>query len=124
MRTAFAVIALALSPGIAHAAAGTTALTIVVHAAPEATPLVLALRCTPPRGSVTTPKAACRRLLSAGRTIFAPTAPGTACSQIYGGPEVAVITGTLDGRRVWASFRRRDGCELARWDRVSFLLDA
>ena len=74
------------------------------------------------RGDRCEPGAACRRLLAAGRAIFAPTPPGTACTQIYGGPQIAVVTGTLAGRRVWARFRRRDGCEVARWNRVAFLL--
>jgi hypothetical protein len=122
MRTALAVIAVALWAGNAHAAAGTTALQIVVRATPDATPLVLTLRCDPPRGTLPKPGSACRRLLYAGRALFAPTPPGTACSQIYGGPQVAVVSGTLDGRRLWSSFRRRDGCEVARWNRVAFLL--
>ena len=41
---------------------------------------------------------------------------------IYGGPQVALVTGTLRGVKVWARFRRRDGCEIARWNRVAFLL--
>jgi hypothetical protein len=27
--------------------------------------------------------------------------------------------GTLDGRRVRATFRRSNGCEIARWQRIS-----
>ena len=42
----------------------------------------------------------------------------------YGGPQRAIVAGTLDGRKVWASFRCRDGCEIARWNRVGFLLGA
>jgi hypothetical protein len=122
MRTALAVIAVAFSASSAHATGGTTALTILVRTAPDAAPHVLTLRCNPARGTVAMPGAACRRLLSAGRAIFAPTPAGSACSQIYGGHQVAVITGTLDGQRLWTSFRRRDGCEVARWSRVAFLL--
>ena len=121
MRTGLAVVGVALSAAAANASGGTTALRVVVRSSPDATPRVLTLRCNPARGTVTKPAAACRRLLSAGRTIFAPTPPGTACTQIYGGPQIAVVAGTLDGRRVWASFRRRDGCEIARWSRVAFL---
>jgi hypothetical protein len=44
-----------------------------------------------------------------------------ACIEIYGGPQVARVTGTFRGRRVWATFRRTDGCEIARWNRVRFL---
>jgi hypothetical protein len=52
---------------------------------------------------------------------FAPVPAGTACTQIYGGAQVALVRGTYRGRRVWARFRRSDGCEIARWQRVDFL---
>jgi hypothetical protein len=43
------------------------------------------------------------------------------CTQIYGGPQEALVTGTFGGRRVWARFSRRNGCEIARWNRIAFL---
>ncbi len=98
-----------------------TSLRVVVRANADAPAHVATLRCNPAGGTVLHPAQACRRLLSAGRAIFAPTPPGTACTQIYGGPQVAVVTGTLGGQRVWARFLRRDGCEVARWNRVAFL---
>ncbi len=52
---------------------------------------------------------------------FAPVPPGTACTEIYGGPQVALVRGTFRGHRVWARFRRSDGCQIQRWDRVAFL---
>ena len=45
-----------------------------------------------------------------------------ACTQIYGGPAVARVTGRFRGNRIWAEFRRRDGCEIDRWDRLRPLL--
>jgi hypothetical protein len=72
---------------------------------------------------VTCPGAAvCARLARAGRGAFAPVAPDTVCTQIYGGPREALVTGRLDGRRLRARFKRSNGCEIARWDRVAFLL--
>lgn len=65
--------------------------------------------------------AVCSRLERAGRAAFAPVPAGEACSQIYAGPERALVTGTIGGRRVWARFRRTDSCQTARWDRLSFL---
>jgi hypothetical protein len=70
------------------------------------------------------PAQACGKLLAAGRAIFAPTPRGMACTMIYGGSQEALVTGTLDGQKVWARFRRRDGCEISRWNRVAFLLGA
>ena len=39
--------------------------------------------------------------------------------QIYGGPQKAVVKGTIGGERIWSSFSRRNGCEIARWARFS-----
>ncbi len=33
--------------------------------------------------------------------------------------EKAVVKGTIGGQRMWASFRRRNGCEIERWQRFS-----
>jgi hypothetical protein len=43
------------------------------------------------------------------------------CTAIYGGPQVARVSGTFGGHKVRATFNRRGGCEIARWNRVSFL---
>ena len=42
-----------------------------------------------------------------------------ACTQIYGGPQMARVVGTIAGRRVWATFNRTDGCQISRWERLS-----
>ena len=52
---------------------------------------------------------------------FAPVPANVACSQIYSGPQIALVTGTYRGRRVHARFNRRNGCETARWNAVRFL---
>ena len=50
--------------------------------------------------------------------------PGdTACTTIYGGPEEATIKGTIRGNEIDAAFKRTDGCEIARWEKVQSLLD-
>jgi len=121
---AAAAAVVALSVGAASAATGPTSLRITLWATPDAAPRVLTLRCAPASGTVPQPATACTRLEHLGRAAFAPTPPGTACTMIYGGPQRAIVAGTLDGRKVWASFRRRDGCEIARWNRVGFLLGA
>ena len=66
--------------------------------------------------------AACAKLEAGGRALFQPTPRGILCTDIYGGPQVAYVRGTLDGRSVWARFSRSDGCQIARWSRISFLL--
>lgn len=45
-----------------------------------------------------------------------------ACTQIYGGPETALVTGTIDGENVNRRFRRTNGCELADFKRAAGLL--
>lgn len=77
------------------------------------------LRCSPPGGTLPQPARACRRLARLGSAAFAPVPADTACTTIYGGPQVALVRGVLRGRRVWARFLRRDGCEIARWDRLA-----
>jgi hypothetical protein len=78
------------------------------------------LRCGPVGGTLPNAALACRKLSSLSDP-FAPTPPDVACTQIYGGPEVARVTGRVNGRAVWATFRRRDGCETDRWNRLAFL---
>jgi hypothetical protein len=53
---------------------------------------------------------------------FEPTPRGTACTQQFGGPETATVTGTFAGKRVDAEFSRANGCEIARWEQASALL--
>ncbi len=51
------------------------------------------------------------------------TPPGRrVCSQIYGGPETARITGTIDGETVDRRLKRTNGCEIADFKRVAGLL--
>lgn len=45
-----------------------------------------------------------------------------ACTQIYGGPETATVTGTIDDDKVDRRFSRTNGCELADFKRAAGLL--
>jgi len=77
------------------------------------------LRCSPARGTLARPAVACRKLAARGTKLFAPTPRNVACTEIYGGPQVATVVGTVQGRRVWARLSRTNGCEISRWDRLS-----
>lgn len=58
-----------------------------------------------------------------GEGIFFPVpGPPKLCTQQYGGPQVAVVTGTFGERQVHARFSLTDGCEIARWRALSPLL--
>ena len=63
--------------------------------------------------------AVCRDLSPAS---FAPVPGDMACTAIYGGPDVARVTGTLRGEPVDESFSLEDGCQIARWQRNRELL--
>jgi aminoglycoside phosphotransferase (APT) family kinase protein len=69
------------------------------------------------------PDAALEALQRHGETIFFPVpGPPKICTQQYGGPQVAVVTGRFLGRDVHSRFSRTDGCELARWRAMAPLL--
>jgi hypothetical protein len=53
---------------------------------------------------------------------FAPVPRDMACTAIYGGPDVARVTGTLRGEPVDERFSLEDGCQIARWNRNRELL--
>ncbi|MEZ2391265.1 serine protease inhibitor [bacterium RCC_150] len=58
-----------------------------------------------------------------GEEIFFPIPrPDRICTQQYGGPQVAMVTGTFHGREVRSRFSRTDGCEIARWRSMAALL--
>lgn len=52
----------------------------------------------------------------------APRAADQACTQQYGGPQQATVTGMVDGTPVDASFGRRDGCEISQWNDAKDIL--
>jgi Subtilisin inhibitor-like len=79
------------------------------------------LRCAPAAGSHPSRSAACTKLL-ATPSPFRPVPRGSVCTEIFGGPDVAIVTGRFRGARVWAKFQLRNGCEISRWKRVVPLL--
>ncbi|MFD8419109.1 SSI family serine proteinase inhibitor [Streptomyces sp. NPDC059466] len=83
------------------------------------------LRCHPAGGDHPAPEQACETLdrrTTWGKDPFAPVAPDTVCTMLYGGPATAHVTGTWAGRPVDARFDRSDGCQIARWDALVPLL--
>jgi hypothetical protein len=69
------------------------------------------------------PAAALAAVERYGEDIFFPKpGPPKLCTQQYGGPQVAVVTGTFHGRTVEAVFTRTDGCEISRWKIMGPLL--
>ncbi|GAA4663687.1 SSI family serine proteinase inhibitor [Kineococcus glutinatus] len=82
------------------------------------------LTCGPdgaPGGDHPDPAGACAALAAVEQP-FAPVPPDRMCTQVYGGPETATVTGRWRGQDVQAAFKRTDGCEIARWNRLAALL--
>ncbi|MFD4791108.1 SSI family serine proteinase inhibitor [Streptomyces sp. NPDC058459] len=96
-------------------------LTLVVRGAGPGRDGVRQLFCHPAAGDHPDPDAACRVLdenTRWGQDTFAPVRPDSLCTMIDGGPATAHVTGYWAGRPVKADFSRRNGCEIARWDRL------
>jgi hypothetical protein len=76
-----------------------------------------------PQGTGTLPAAhsACSKLRRRSIKAFAPVPAGTACTELYGGPQTARVTGHFAGKSIKANFNRTNGCEIARWSRLAFL---
>jgi len=79
------------------------------------------LRCDPAGGTMPRAAAVCRQL-NAMTKPFVRRAKNLVCTDQYGGPQQAVIAGTLRGDRVWVLIGMRNGCEISRAKRLAFLV--
>jgi len=100
---------------------GRADLTIRVRGGPV---LTWHLTCGPAGGSHPDPERACRVLAGEGASALSPVPKDRMCTEIYGGPQTAEITGTWRGEKVLASLKRTNGCELGRWSALEGLLPA
>ena len=66
----------------------------------------------------------CPEVAAVKPEVFEPTPGNVACTQQYGGPETATVTGTFKGQEVDARFSRQNGCEIARWEDAKPILEA
>jgi len=108
--------------GVMHAAAAVAASLSIVYSPHNGDAAVRwSLECGPPGGSLARAAQVCAKLDAIKGNPFLPVPAGVACTDIYGGPETARVTGTFRGRRVWATFRQTNGCEIARWNKLTFL---
>ena len=120
--------AVGCSVGVGAPAAGSSATTDLKisywsQGRAEVPPRKWTLRCGPAGGTHPQALAACRKL---GTMIspFAPVRKDVACTDQYGGPQVALITGSFRGRTIWVLLQNRNGCEIARFKRLAFLVPA
>lgn len=85
--------------------------------------LVVADGLVQERSRIPDPQAALAAVEQYGQGIFFPEpGPPRICTQQYGGPQRAVITGTLAGKTVRTELSLTDGCEIARWRALAPLL--
>ncbi|WP_190082896.1 SSI family serine proteinase inhibitor [Streptomyces longisporoflavus] len=95
-------------------------LTVKVTDAGEGLNGTYELECHPTGGTHPRAQEACERLDQErwGRDAFAPTPADANCTMQYGGPATARITGTWHGRPVNATYDRKNGCEISRWNNM------
>jgi Subtilisin inhibitor-like len=74
------------------------------------------LRCSAHGGTHPDPDGACAALVES-EDALEPVSGDVACTEIYGGDQVATISGSVE-----ASFSRANGCEIARWDALEAVL--
>jgi len=73
--------------------------------------------------TVREPEAACEALANAGEKVFFGLPdPNLICTQEYGGPQQAHVTGTLNGKPVDKRFSLTDGCKISEWHAMEALL--
>ncbi|MEU8697886.1 SSI family serine proteinase inhibitor [Streptomyces sp. NPDC048680] len=99
---------------------GGTHLTVVVSGSGDrAADGSYELECEPASGSHPVAQQACDRLgqLPGESTDpFTPVSRDAMCTQQYGGPATARVTGSWRGRSIDATFDRSNGCEIGRWN--------
>jgi Subtilisin inhibitor-like len=76
------------------------------------------LTCDPNGGTHPDPAKACAALAAHPEALH-PVPLDMACTQIYGGDQVA----TIEGDGLHATFNRSGGCEIARWDALAPVLE-
>jgi hypothetical protein len=72
-------------------------------------------------GSLPDAQAACDHLAGVDGP-FAPIPGDAVCTQVYGGPQTAHVTGVWDGQQVDLELSRVDGCRITQWDALGPVL--
>ena len=121
-----AAVGCGASQGSSGSASGSTAGTqLAISVWPEGrgtgAPTRWTLRCDPAGGTMPRASAVCRQLYGL-RNPFAPLRSDVICTDQYGGPQQAVISGSFKGNRIWTLLAMRNGCEISRAKRLAFLL--
>lgn len=110
----------------ARAAAASVRLTLTASNGTSASS-VAKLRCSGSRATGTgwarrSAKRRCSTARRLARFLAAKPRKDLQCTMIYGGPERARVSGKIGSRRIARTFTRRDGCQIAEFERVKALL--
>jgi hypothetical protein len=92
---------------------------------PGAEPRLATLECGARHeatGFIRDASAACRQVTQQRQFLVDGPSADRICTMIYGGPQVATITGEIDGAAVRREVRRSDGCGISDWEKLSTLL--
>lgn len=108
------------SAATAGPGAGNAELSIMIKPGGAGQPVNYTLVCrdgAPAAESKHPAAAAACAALKANAALLSPAPRPTdkVCTQQYGGPQEATVTGTVDDRPVEATFSLKDGCEIAQW---------
>ncbi|WP_017584226.1 SSI family serine proteinase inhibitor [Nocardiopsis valliformis] len=81
------------------------------------------LTCAPVGGDHPDPEAACAEIEEAGTEPFTMDTSDMMCTMQMGGPEVAHVTGHVNGTEIDTEFNKRNGCEIDRFEQVETVLN-
>ena len=79
------------------------------------------LKCNPAGGTMKNSKTVCGKLTLIPSAFTKPSRTEM-CAQIFESAEVATVSGTWNGKKVFARFSKSDGCEQKRWKDIAFLI--
>lgn len=115
------VSAMPSAPGLPKGTSGTARLTVLLDDG-FGVRTTWTLTCDPDGGTHPDPAAACGVLGAKGATALPEPSPTTACTEQYGGPQKAKLTGTWRGKKVDSQLSLENGCQIARWTALLGLL--
>ena len=126
MTVLIAVLLAAVACGAGQVAAGSTpetelTITFWPNGRDEGDSKRWTLRCSPANGTLPRAATTCRQLLAMSKP-FAPQRKNVMCTDIFGGPQQALITGEYKGERIWTQIGMRNGCQVSRAKRLAFLV--
>lgn len=111
----FAIGILTFTSQTSSAATAASKLKIVFQNSPDSPKETWTLNCRPNSGTFPGVAIACKKLASL-KNPFAKASADQMCTEIYGGDQTAIITGTWLGKKVSRKFSRVNGCEIDTWE--------